>query len=234
MIRIDRLSKTFRGARAVDDVSLAVGAGEILGVLGPNGAGKSTLLGMLLGLVRPERGEVFIRNVSVQRDRARALRGVGATFETAGCHAHLSGWQNLALLAAWSGGASAADVARAAAFVGLSDRIHDRAGTYSRGMRLRLAIAQALVPRPDLVVLDEPLEGLDPAGIRDLRGLVARLRDEWGATVVLSSHLLTEVERMCDRVAILMDGRLVLVTSGRGDGAGGDLEARYFAAIEGR
>jgi ABC-2 type transport system ATP-binding protein len=231
MIRIDRLSKTFRGVRAVDDVSLDVERGEILGMLGPNGAGKSTLLGMLLGLVRPDRGEVFVRGVSVQRNRRLALRGVGATFEGAGCHPHLSGWQNLACLAAWSGGAAPADVARAAAFVGIADRIHDRVGTYSRGMRLRLAIAQALVPRPDLVVMDEPMEGLDPAGIRDLRELVVRIRDEWDATVVLSSHLLPEVERTCDRAAVLRSGRLVLLTACRGAGA---LEASYFAAIEGR
>jgi ABC-2 type transport system ATP-binding protein len=232
MIRIERLTKTFRGIRAVDDVTFEVQPREILGLLGPNGAGKSTLVGMMLGLIRADAGAVWIRGVSVQRDRPRALRGVGAVLESAACDPHLTGWQNVARLASWSGGAPADAIARAADFVGLTGRIHDPAGTYSRGMRLRLALAQALVPQPEVLVLDEPLEGLDPAAIRDVRALVARLRDEWAVTVVFSSHLLGEVERLCDRVAVLDAGRLALLGACRDGGDG--LEARYLAAVERR
>jgi ABC-2 type transport system ATP-binding protein len=215
MIELDHLTKTYHGRRAVDDVSLTIGAGEIVGLLGPNGAGKSTLLGMLLGLLRPDAGEARIHGVSVQRDRARALRGVGGAFGAAAFHPHLSGWQNLARLASWSGGAPCAEIERAVDFVGLADRIHERTRAYSRGMLLRLTLAQALVPQPGAIVLDEPLEGLDPAGVCATRTLLGRIRDEWRASVVLSSHLLGEVEAICDRVAILHEGRLTFAGSVR-------------------
>jgi ABC-2 type transport system ATP-binding protein len=229
MIRIEHLTKSFRGRPAVDDVSLEIPAGTITGLLGPNGAGKSTLIGMMLGQMRPNHGEVFIRDVSVQRDRAKSLRGVGAVSEAPGFHEEFSGWDNLAFLASLSGVVSEAEIQTAVEFVGLGNRIRDRVRDYSRGMRLRLGLAQALVPQPEVILLDEPLEGLDPAGIRDARELILRVRTEWKTTVLFSSHLLAEVKRLCDAVAILNHGRMAFSGTCQRDGE--KLEACYLAAV---
>jgi ABC-2 type transport system ATP-binding protein len=232
MIRLEHVTKSFRGRRALDDVTLEIRAGEICGLLGHNGAGKSTLIGVVLGQVFADAGEVSVRGVSVRRDRVRALRAVGATFESPAFYEHMSGWENLALLASFSGGATRAELSAAAEFAGLAPRIDEPVRRYSRGMRLRLALAQALLPRPEIVVLDEPMEGLDPLGIRDTRLLIRRLRDEWGATVLFSSHLLGEVEALCERVAILHEGCLVFDGDWRGDVAKPRaLEECYLAAI---
>ncbi len=194
---------------ALDGVGFSVGQGEIFGLLGHNGAGKSTALGVMLGLVEPDDGEVTIGGVSVQEDRASALRKVGAIFEGPAFYEYLSGWANLRMLCAYSGWWDGAVAREAVALVGLEKRIQDRVGAYSHGMRQRLALAQALLPSPQLLLLDEPTDGLDPGGIKEFRELVLRLRDERGITVLLNSHLLTEVEQMCDRFAILRHGKLV-------------------------
>ena len=209
MIRLDRISKSFRGKPALEPLSLEIRAGEVFGLLGHNGAGKSTTFGLLLGHLRPSGGEAFVHGVSVQRDRARALQRVGAIFETPAFYDYLSGWRNLEILTAFSGRVPRAEMEETVRFVGLEQRIHDKVRVYSHGMRQRLALAQALLPAPDLILLDEPAEGLDPVGIREMRELILRLNRERGLTVVLSSHLLGEVEQTCGRVAILNRGRLV-------------------------
>ena len=209
MIRFEHLSKTFKGRCALDDLTLEIPQGEIFGLLGHNGAGKSTTFGMLLGQVHPTGGEAFIRGVSVQRDRRKALQGVGAIFETPGFYDYLSGWSNLRIFTSYTAKLSDAEIAETVHFVGLEKRIHDPVRVYSHGMRQRLALAQALLPRPELVLLDEPAEGLDPEGIREMRHLIARLNREFGMTVLLSSHQLSEVEQLCSNGAILNQGRLV-------------------------
>jgi ABC-2 type transport system ATP-binding protein len=208
MIRVASVSKTFRGRPALSDVSFEVQRGEIFGLLGHNGAGKSTTFGILLGQVFPDRGEAFIDGISVQRDRARALAQVGAIFETPGFYDYMSGWQNLEILAAYSRHVAKAELENAVRTVGLEKRIHDPVKAYSHGMRQRLALAQALVPMPQAILLDEPSEGLDPQGIHEMRELIRRLNRERGLTVMLSSHLLAEVQQLCDRIAILHQGRL--------------------------
>lgn len=209
MIRLERLSKTFQGRPALRELSLEIREGELFGLLGHNGAGKSTTFGLILGQLHPSGGEAFIRGVSVQRERLRALRGVGAIFETPAFYDYLTGMQNLRILTGYTAKLSDAELRETVRFVGLEKRIDERVRVYSHGMRQRLALAQALLPRPDLLLLDEPAEGLDPKGIYEMRELIVRLNREQGMTVVLSSHLLTEVEQMCDRVAILSEGRLV-------------------------
>jgi ABC-2 type transport system ATP-binding protein len=169
----------------------------------------------MLGMVYPDAGEVRIGGVSVQSDRDRALRRVGAIFEAPVFYDYLSGWQNLRILAALSGFTDTGEMRRVVELVGLSGRIRNRVGTYSHGMRQRLALAQALVPTPEVLLLDEPTDGLDPEGIREFREFVQRLRREQGLTILFNSHLLAEVERLCDRVAIIKAGRLLYV----GDGA---------------
>lgn len=209
MIRLDHLSKDFRGRRAVDDLTLEIPAGEIFGLLGHNGAGKSTAFGLMLGQIHPTSGEAFIRGISVQRDRVRALQGVGAIFESPAFYEYLTGWNNLQALISYSRLVPDDEIASVVGFVGLEDRIHEKVRTYSHGMKQRLALAQALLPRPEIVLLDEPAEGLDPEGIRDMRRLILQLNRERGMTVLLSSHLLAEMEQLCTRVAILHRGRLV-------------------------
>ncbi len=209
MLRLDHLSKSFRGKPALESLTLDVAQGEVFGLLGHNGAGKSTTFGLILGQLRPTAGEAFVRGVSVQRKREHALQRVGAIFETPAFYDYLSGWRNLNMLTALSGRVDRREMEETVRFVGLEKRIHDPVRVYSHGMRQRLALAQALLPWPELVLLDEPSEGLDPEGIHELRELILRINRERGVTVVLSSHLLAEVEQTCGRVAILNRGRLV-------------------------
>ena len=209
MVRLENLCKDFGGKPALAPLNLEIPAGEIFGLLGHNGAGKSTTFGLILGQLRPTGGEVFVRGVSVQRERGRAPQRVGAIFETPAFYDYLSGWRNLAMLTALSRRVTSEETNEAVRFVGLEKRIHDPVRTYSHGMRQRLALAQALLPSPELVLLDEPAEGLDPEGIRELRELILTLNRERGMTVVLSSHLLAEVQQTCHRVAILHRGQLV-------------------------
>ncbi len=201
------LCKRYRGRTVVDRVSITVERGDVYGFLGPNGAGKSTTLRMLLGLVRPTAGrvELFGRPLGDRRVLAR----VGAIVEAPSLYGYLSGRDNLRMLSDLSGGAPAARLDEALDRVDLRDRADDPVRIYSHGMKQRLAIAAALLPRPELIILDEPTNGLDPMGIRDMRALVRSLAADDGITVLLSSHLLAEVEQVCNRAAIIARGARV-------------------------
>jgi ABC-type multidrug transport system ATPase subunit len=203
------LTKRFGGRAAVEGLSLRVERGDICGFLGQNGAGKSTTLRMVAGLVRPTAGEVFVLGHDVARRRTRALRNVGVIIESPAFYENFSGRANLRMLASLSGGARPRRIDEVLEIVGLAGRGRDPVRVYSYGMRQRLGIAQALLPDPELIILDEPTNGLDPQGIREVRRLVRRLRDDFGLTVLLSSHLLSEVEQLCDRVAIIDRGKLL-------------------------
>lgn len=211
LIEAKSLSKHYPGASraALSNVSFNVGEGEIVGLLGHNGAGKSTILGIMLGMVRPDAGEVALAGFSVQRERGKALRNIGAIFEAAVFYDYLTGWQNLRALCSLSGWWDEREVARVVDLVQLTRAIHTKTNTYSHGMRQRLALAQALLPRPQCLLLDEPTDGLDPEGIREFRHTILKLRNEMGMTILLNSHLLAEVEQMCDRCVILKEGRKV-------------------------
>ena len=208
MIELRGLHKAFAGRPAVTDLSLSVPVGSIHGLLGHNGAGKSTTLGMLLGQVFPDAGTVTIDGHDVFADRASALSRVGAIFEAPCFYDYLTGRRNLAMLAAFSRRVTPAEIDAVAERSGLGDRVNDPVRTYSHGMRQRLALAQALLPTPRLLLLDEPTDGLDPEGIAAFRATLLRLREELDLTILFSSHLLSEVELLCDRVAVLKGGRL--------------------------
>jgi len=199
------LRKRYRGRTVVDGVSLTVERGDVYGFLGPNGAGKSTTLRMVLDLVRPSGGRVELFG-RPPRDR-RVLARVGAIVESPALYTYLSGRDNLRMLADLSGGTTPARIDEVLERVDLRDRAGDLVRVYSHGMKQRLAIAAALLPRPELIILDEPTNGLDPMGIRDMRELVRSLAADDGLTVVLSSHLLVEVEQVCNRAAIIARGR---------------------------
>ena len=201
------LTRTYGSRAAVRGLDLRVHAGDVYGFLGPNGAGKTTAMRCILGLIRKTEGTVRIFG---EADPVRARRFVGAIVETPAFHDWMSGRENLALAAAFAGLGSDADreIARVLDRVGLTERAKDRAGTYSLGMRQRLGIARALLGGPRLLLLDEPTNGLDPRGMREVRELVRSLALHDRITVFLSSHLLAEVQAICNRVGILQDGTL--------------------------
>jgi ABC-2 type transport system ATP-binding protein len=209
MIELRHVIKKFAGRIAVDDLSFTVPRGEIFGLLGHNGAGKSTAIGMMLGQVWPTGGEVKVCGHDVQTNRRAALMKVGAIFETPVFYDYLSGARNLEILSTYTAPTSKARIREVIDWVGLTGREQSKVRTYSHGMRSRLALAQALLPKPELLILDEPSDGLDPEGIHEMRQTILRLQRELGLTILLSSHLLNEVEQLCTRIAVLQKGRKV-------------------------
>ncbi len=208
-LQTEDLTKRFGKRTAVDRLTMRVEWGDIYGFLGPNGAGKSTTLRMLLGLVRPTSGVIKFPMRTSGWEYLRARSRIGAIIETPAFYENFSGRRNLQLLASLSGGVQAKRIDEVLEIVDLRDRARDPVRVYSYGMRQRLGIAQALLPTPELIILDEPTNGLDPQGIQETRKLIRRLRDEFQLTVLMSSHLLTEVEQLCNRIGIIHDGRLL-------------------------
>jgi ABC-2 type transport system ATP-binding protein len=209
VIELKNVRKIFAGRMAVDDLTLSVPGGEIYGLLGHNGAGKSTAIGMMLGQVWPTRGEVKICGHEVSSHRRKALEKVGAIFESPAFYDYLSGLRNLEILSSYTAATPRRRIQEVIEWVGLSGRETSKVRTYSHGMRARLALAQALLPNPELLILDEPSDGLDPEGIHEMRQTILRLHRELKLTILLSSHLLNEVEQLCTRIAVLHRGKKV-------------------------
>jgi ABC-2 type transport system ATP-binding protein len=209
-IECQQLSKKYgRGRRAkwaLEDLNLQIKPGQVYGFLGPNGAGKTTTIRLLLNLIRPSRGGVFLFGQPLSQD---SLARVGAMVEGASFYPYLSAWDNLRVLGWTSGQFDPARAQNLLAEVGLAERAGDKAGAYSTGMKQRLGIAGALLNNPDLVILDEPTNGLDPAAIVEMRHFIRRLAHEEGKTVFISSHLLNEIQQTADRVAIIQAGRML-------------------------
>ncbi len=233
MIQLTHVSKAFGRRMAVDDLTLQVPAGEIYGLLGHNGAGKSTAIGMMLGQVWPTSGEIRVCGYDVTAHRRHALQNVGAIFETPAFYDYLSGRRNLEILSSYSAPTSSRRIREVVDWVGLSGREDSKVRTYSHGMRARLALAQALLPQPELLILDEPSDGLDPEGIHEMRQTILRLHDELRLTILLSSHFLNEVEQLCTHIAVLNQGRMVFEGDLAATKRGEDwvrLKTRDFAA----
>jgi ABC-2 type transport system ATP-binding protein len=207
-VRARGLVKRYKEVLAVDHIDLNVGEGDVYGFLGPNGAGKTTTLRMALGLIVPSEGTVELFGRDPMRAGARALEGVAGFVEAPRFYPYLTARKNLQLLAALDGDGAATRIDEVLDTVELTPRGGHKVGGFSHGMRQRLGIAAALLRRPRLLILDEPATGLDPAGMRDMRGLIRRLAGD-GITVLLSSHQLPEVQELCDRVAIVDRGRVV-------------------------
>ncbi len=202
------LTKTFGAHTAVDEVNITAYEGEVFGFLGPNGAGKTTTLGMTLGLVHATAGEVRVLGERVTPNRVHALRQVGALLGAPAFVPYLSAWDNLDLLARLSPNVDKKRIGEVLELVGMSDAARRKVGKFSTGMKQRIGIAMALLHRPRFVILDEPTNGLDPAGMREIRQLLRSLAEN-GTSVLLSSHLLNEVQQVCDRIAVLNRGRVV-------------------------
>jgi ABC-2 type transport system ATP-binding protein len=226
-VEVVGLTKRFGDNVAVDNVELHIPRGSAFGYLGPNGAGKTTLIRMLLGLTRADAGSMRLLGYPVPSERGQALARTGAIVEEPRFHRYLTGRDNLRIVAAAREQAAQGRIDGALARVGLSDRADDRVKTYSLGMRQRLGVARALLGDPELLILDEPTNGLDPAGIREFREMIGRLVAE-GRTVVLSSHLLDEVEKICDSIAIVDRGRVVMQGTIGELKAGGDESSAVF------
>ncbi|MBI2766062.1 MAG: ABC transporter ATP-binding protein [Chloroflexi bacterium] len=202
------LKKQYGATVAVQGVDVCVERGRVFGALGPNGSGKSTTVRMILGLARPDEGTVSLFGQPLRERSAELLRRVGAVVETPAFVPYLSGRDNLRLLEKYTPGAGAEGIERALHRVHLEDAAHRRFKNYSLGMKQRLGIAAAILNSPELIVLDEPTNGLDPQGTREVRDLIPELAAE-GRTIVLCSHLLHEVEQVCDAVAIFQRGRVI-------------------------
>ncbi|MBI3097130.1 MAG: ABC transporter ATP-binding protein [Planctomycetes bacterium] len=210
LLTTEGLCKNFGRLRAVDGLRLCVEDGDLYGFLGLNGAGKTTTIRMVMGLIRPTAGNITLLGRPLPASFLEVMPQVGAMVEIPAFYPYLSGLENLRLLARFHPGADLERCEQVLKSVGLFDRRHDRVRGYSQGMRQRLGIAQALLHRPRIVILDEPTNGLDPEGIQEIRAFLRRLNREEGVTLVLSSHLLHEVEMLCTRVGIIREGRLVV------------------------
>ncbi|KAA1183378.1 ABC transporter ATP-binding protein [Paenibacillus sp. B2(2019)] len=209
--RLKGVTKKIGSKTLVSDLTLDIPPGQIFGFLGPNGAGKTTTIRMMVGLISISSGDVLISGHSIKNNYKEAIASVGAIVENPEMYKFLSGYQNLRQFARMVPGVSKQRIDEVVELVGLGQRIHDKVKTYSLGMRQRLGVAQALLNRPKLLVLDEPTNGLDPQGIRELRDYLRLLCREEGTTVFVSSHLLSEMELMCDSVAIIQNGQLLEV-----------------------
>jgi ABC-2 type transport system ATP-binding protein len=207
-VEVHGLTKRFGARAAVDNVDLLVPRGSTFGYLGPNGAGKTTLIRVLLGLTRADSGTMSLLGLPVPAQRERALSQVGAIVDEPRFHGHLTGRENLKILAAGRGAGAAERIGPALDRTRLAQRADDKVSAYSMGMRQRLGVAACLLGDPQLLMLDEPMNGLDPAGMHEMRDMIRGLADE-GRTVMLSSHLLDEVERTCDQVAIVDHGKVI-------------------------
>jgi ABC-2 type transport system ATP-binding protein len=207
VLSAEGLTKRFGKREVVSNVSFEIASGEVFGFLGPNGAGKTTTIRMLVGLARPDHGRVRIAGYDIERDFAKAMSRVGCIVESTDLYPYLTGRENLLHFARMLPDGAQSRIPELAGLVALDERLDDRVATYSLGMRQRLGLAQALLGAPDLLILDEPANGLDPAGIREIRQLVRHLASDLGIAIFVSSHLLSEVEQMCDRVAIIHRGR---------------------------
>lgn len=209
VLQLRNVTKKIGRRTIVDHLSFDVPKGEVFGFLGPNGAGKTTTIRMIVGLIRMSEGEVYVNGVSVRRNFEQAMSRVGAIVENPEMYKYLTGYQNLVHYARMHKGVTKQRIDEVVELVGLKNRIHEKVKRYSLGMRQRLGVAQAILHKPSVLILDEPTNGLDPAGIRELRDYLRNLAENEGIAVVVSSHLLSEMELMCDRVAIIQNGKLI-------------------------
>lgn len=210
IVQTSNLSKLFKKRWAVNNLNLEVRRGDIFGFLGPNGAGKSTTIRMLLSLIRPTRGNVSLFGHPLSSRRFDALKRVGGIVEKPDFYLYLTAKKNLEVIGALQGGASSKRISEVLDLVGLGSRAEDKVKTYSHGMKQRLGIAQALLGDPELIVLDEPTSGLDPQGMKEVRQLILHLSRDRKKTIFLSSHLLSEIEMVANRMAIINKGELVV------------------------
>lgn len=209
ILLLDNVHKSIKNKDIVKGISFSINAGEVLGFLGPNGAGKSTTLRMIVGLSSPTSGKIIIDGHLITKDYVKAMSKVGCIIEGPDMYNYLSGLENLKMLSSMNKNVTNEDIKKAIELVGMQNRINDKVLTYSLGMKQRLGLAQALIHKPKLLILDEPTNGLDPSGINEFRHIIKDLAKKENIAVLISSHLISEVELMCDTVAIIKSGTLL-------------------------
>jgi ABC-2 type transport system ATP-binding protein len=209
IVKLSNVTKVIKGRTIIDSISFEVHKGEVFGFLGPNGAGKTTTIRMIVGLIGITEGDIEIAGKSIKKEFEQAVSHIGAIVENPEMYKFLTGYQNLLHYARMTQGVTKDKISEVVELVGLAERIHDKVKTYSLGMRQRLGLAQCLLHDPDVLILDEPTNGLDPAGIREIRDHLRMLAREQDMAVIVSSHLLSEMEMMCDRIAIIQNGKLI-------------------------
>ncbi|EOR25136.1 ABC transporter ATP-binding protein [Niallia alba] len=208
-LSVQHLTKRIGKRDIIKNISFELKSGEVFGFLGPNGAGKTTTIRMLVGLIKPTSGQIFICGYDVKKDFSKAMERLGCIVENPELYPYLTGWENLQYFARMLTNTDDKRITEVVELIGLTDRIHDKVKTYSLGMRQRLGIGQALLSRPKVLILDEPTNGLDPSGIREMRQFIRFLAKEEGLSVLVSSHLLSEIQLLCDRVSIILDGKII-------------------------
>lgn len=210
VVQLEHVHKVIGGKEIIKDLSFSVERGEVYGFLGPNGSGKTTTIRMMLGLISITKGEIYIEGHSIKTERSKAVSYVGAIVENPEMYKYMTGYKNLLHFARMSTSSVTREkIDEIVELVDLKHAIHQKVKTYSLGMRQRLGIAQALLHNPSILILDEPTNGLDPAGIHELRDYLRKLASEQNIAIVVSSHLLSEIELMCDRVVIIQNGQFV-------------------------
>ena len=207
-LRIEHLNKYFGKKQILHDISFETYPGEVFGFLGPNGAGKTTTIKIAVGHLRLDDGDILINGQSIRKNFESAMAQVGGIIENPEFYKYMTGMQNLRQYARMRGNVDEKRINEVVEIVGLKNRINDKVGKYSLGMRQRLGVAQAILHRPKLLILDEPTNGLDPAGIKELRDILKNLAHKENICVIVSSHLMSEMELMCDRVGIIANGKL--------------------------
>lgn len=209
IVELKHLSKNIKGKEIVKDLNIELFPGQITGFLGPNGAGKTTTIRLMTGLMKPTGGEVLIDGISLAKDFEKAISKVGVIVENPEMYKFMSGYKNLLHFARMHDNVTKERIGEVVSLVGLENRIHEKVSTYSLGMRQRLGLAQALLHHPKFLILDEPTNGLDPAGIRDFREHLRTIAQKEQVSIFVSSHLLAEIELICDRIAVIKSGQLI-------------------------
>ena len=232
VLEIKNVHKRLGSRNIIKGISLSVKEGEIFGFLGPNGAGKTTTIRMIVGLIAPNKGSISILGEDVQHNREKALKEVGAVVENPELYTYLTGKENLRQLARIYKNISDKDIDEVVELVGLTDRINDKVKKYSLGMKQRLGLAEALLANPKLLVLDEPTNGLDPNGIIEFRELVKKIAREKNTSVFISSHILSEIEQLCDTVAFIDKGIIKSIESVSGDSVKAEIETAVLSTPE--
>ena len=208
VLRAEKISKSFKDVKVVNDLSFELKKGDIFGFIGPNGAGKTTTIRMILGLLKLDSGNIYINNYSIIDEYYKAIDSVGALVEGPAFYEYMTAQENLEIFSVYSGCIDKKRIKYLLELVGLSDRANDKVKNFSLGMKQRLGIAQALLNNPKLLILDEPTNGLDPNGIKDIRSLVKDLSNK-GITIFISSHMLSEVQNICNKILIIKDGKKI-------------------------
>lgn len=209
IMKLQHVNKTIGSHHVIKDLSFDIYPGEVFGFLGPNGAGKTTTIRMMVGLMGMSSGDIVIKGHSIHKKRNEAMKHIGAIVENPEMYPFMSGWKNLIHFARMAEGVTTERIQEVVKLVGLENRINDKVHKYSLGMRQRLGIAQALLHRPSVLILDEPTNGLDPSGMKEIRAYIRKLAKVENVAVIVSSHILSEMEMMCDRIGVIHNGELI-------------------------